>query len=49
MACHKQSYMKNFDIVSEIKEGGTFLLNTDWDMAGLEEHLPNRAKRILAQ
>ena len=49
VACHKQSYMKNFDIVGEIKEGGTFLLNTDWDMAGLEEHLPNRAKRILAQ
>ena len=49
VACHKQSYMKSFDIVSEIKAGGTFLLNTDWDMAGLEEHLPNRAKRILAQ
>ena len=49
VACHKQSYMKNFDIVSEIKPGGTFLLNTDWDMAGLEEHLPNRAKRIIAQ
>ncbi|MBO5556027.1 MAG: pyruvate:ferredoxin (flavodoxin) oxidoreductase [Oscillospiraceae bacterium] len=49
VACHKQSYMKNFDIVAEIKEGGTFLLNTDWDMAGLEEHLPNRAKRIIAQ
>ncbi|MCR5577126.1 MAG: pyruvate:ferredoxin (flavodoxin) oxidoreductase [Oscillospiraceae bacterium] len=49
VACHKQSYMKNFDIVSEIKKGGTFLLNTDWDMAGLEEHLPNRAKRIIAE
>ena len=49
VACHKQSYMKNFDIVSEIKPGGTFLLNTDWDMAGLEEHLPNRAKRIIAE
>ena len=49
VACHKQSYMKSFDIVSEIKEGGTFLLNTDWDMAALEEHLPNRAKRIIAQ
>ena len=49
VACHKQSYMKNFDIVSEIKPNGTFLLNTDWDMAALEEHLPNRAKRILAQ
>ncbi|MBR3293624.1 MAG: pyruvate:ferredoxin (flavodoxin) oxidoreductase [Oscillospiraceae bacterium] len=49
VACHKQSYMKSFDIVSEIKPGGIFLLNTDWDMAGLEEHLPNRAKRILAE
>ena len=49
VACHKQSYMKSFDIVSEIKPGGTFLLNTDWDMAGIEEHLPNRAKRIIAQ
>ena len=49
VACHKQSYMKSYDIVSEIKPGGTFLLNTDWDMAGLEEHLPNRAKRIIAE
>ena len=49
VACHKQSYMKNFDIVSEIKDGGTFLLNTVWSEAELEEHLPNRAKRFLAQ
>ena len=49
VACHKQSYMKDFRIVDEIKPGGTFLLNCDWDMAGLEEHLPNRAKRILAE
>jgi pyruvate-ferredoxin/flavodoxin oxidoreductase len=49
VACHKQSYMKSFDIVNEIKEGGIFLLNTDWDMEKLEEHLPNRAKRIIAQ
>ena len=49
VACHKQSYMKDFDIVSEIKPGGTFLLNTVWSPEELEEHLPNRAKRILAQ
>ncbi|MBR4393862.1 MAG: pyruvate:ferredoxin (flavodoxin) oxidoreductase [Oscillospiraceae bacterium] len=49
VACHKQSYMKNFDIVSEIKDGGTFLLNTVWTEEELEEHLPNRAKRFLAQ
>ena len=49
VACHKQSYMKNFDIVSEIKEGGTFLLNTTWKPEEVAEHLPNRAKRILAE
>ena len=49
VACHKQSYMKSFDIVSEIKEGGTFLLNTVWRPEELEAHLPNRAKRIIAQ
>nr|MCR5088473.1 pyruvate:ferredoxin (flavodoxin) oxidoreductase [Oscillospiraceae bacterium] len=49
VACHKQSYMKSFDIVNEIKPSGTFLLNTDWTAEQLEEHLPNRAKRIIAQ
>ena len=49
VACHKQSYMKDFHIVDEIKEGGTFLLNTEWTTEELEEHLPNRAKRIIAQ
>ena len=49
VACHKQSYIKDFDIVSEIKNGGTFLLNTSWTGAELEEHLPNKAKRIIAE
>jgi pyruvate-ferredoxin/flavodoxin oxidoreductase len=48
-ACHKQSYMHTYDIVSEIKPGGTFLLNTRWKGEELVENLPNRAKRILAQ
>ena len=49
MACHKQSYMHHYDIVNEIKPGGTFLLNTHWKGAELEANLPNRAKRILAE
>ena len=48
-ACHKQSYMHSFDIVSEIKPGGTFLLNTHWKGAELEANLTNRTKRILAE
>jgi pyruvate-ferredoxin/flavodoxin oxidoreductase len=49
MACHKQSYMRTFDIVSEVKPGGTFLLNTRWKGEELIKNLPNKAKRILAQ
>ena len=49
VACHKQSYIKTYDIVSEIKEGGTFLLNTEWKGDELTEHLPSRVKRLLAQ
>ncbi len=49
LACHKQSYMHAFDIVSEVKPGGTFLLNTRWKGEELEKNLPNRAKRILAE
>ena len=49
VACHKQSYMHNYDIVSEVKPGGTFLLNTRWKGETLERNLPNRAKRLLAE
>ncbi|MBO5556310.1 MAG: pyruvate:ferredoxin (flavodoxin) oxidoreductase [Oscillospiraceae bacterium] len=49
VACHKQSYMHSFDIVSEVKPGGTFLLNTRWKGQQLIDNLPNRAKRILAE
>lgn len=48
-ACHKQSYMHTFDIVSEIKPGGVFLLNTRWKGEELEHNLTNRTKRILAE
>ena len=49
LACHKQSYIHSFDMVSEIKPGGTFLLNTRWKGEELIQNLPNRAKRILAE
>ena len=49
VACHKQSYMHTYDIVSEIKPGGTFLLNTRWKGETLLANLPNRAKRLLAE
>ena len=49
LACHKQSYVHSFDMVSEIKPGGTFLLNCRWKGEEVEKNLPNRAKRILAE
>ena len=49
VACHNESYMKKYDIVDEIKEGGTFLLNTVWTDEELERELPNRVKRVLAR
>ena len=49
VACHKQSYIQSFDIVSEVKPGGTFLLNTHWKGEELFRNLPNRQKRLLAE
>ncbi len=49
VACHNQSYIDKYDMVSDIKPGGTFLLNTIWDMEGLEANLPGQVKRYLAE
>lgn len=49
IACHNQSYVHQYDIVSELKEGGTFLLNCNRNGAELEEWLPASVKIILAQ
>ena len=49
VACHNQSYIDKYDMVSDIKPGDTFLLNTIWDMEGLEKNLPGQVKRYIAQ
>lgn len=50
VACHNQSYIFKYDMmVEECNEGGIFLLNTIWTGAELEEKLPNRVKRLLAE
>lgn len=48
VACHKASYMDKYDIVSEIKPGGTFLLNCGWGPEELETRLPASARRQIA-
>ena len=48
LACHSQSYITKYDMIHEIKDGGTFLLNTSWDAAELEIHLPGDVKKYIA-
>ncbi len=48
VACHNQSFLRLYDMVSELKPGGTFLLNCEWKPYELDEHLPNDVKRYLA-
>ena len=48
LACHVESYIHKYDILHEIKEGGTFLLNTSLKPEELENWLPAKVKRELA-
>ncbi len=49
VACHNPSYVRKYNMVQEIKKGGTFLLNCGWDMEELEKHLPGQVKRYIAE
>ncbi|MCL2061579.1 MAG: pyruvate:ferredoxin (flavodoxin) oxidoreductase [Firmicutes bacterium] len=49
VACHNQSYVTRYDMISDIKEGGTFLLNCLWDTAQLEKELPAQMKQAIAK
>ena len=50
VACHNQAYMSKYDsIVSGIKNGGIFLLNTLWTLEELDKKLPADVKRIIAE
>ncbi|MCI8979307.1 MAG: pyruvate:ferredoxin (flavodoxin) oxidoreductase [Clostridia bacterium] len=48
VACHKASYIRQYDMVSDIKPGGVFLLNCAWNAEELEEHLPGQVKKYIA-
>ena len=48
VACHNPSYVDKYNMVQELVDGGTFLLNCPWDEAGLEEHLPGQVKAFIA-
>ncbi len=49
IACHNPVYVNKYEVLDGIREGGTFLLNSPWDKHEMEDRLPNRLKRIIAQ
>ena len=48
VACHNPAYVRKYNMVQELVDGGTFLLNCAWDMEGLEKHLPGQMKKYIA-
>ncbi len=49
VACHCPAYIEKYDIVQDIKPGGTFLMNCEWTLEELEEHLSADVKKYLAK
>ncbi len=49
LACHKASYINQYDMLADVKENGTFLLNTHWTDEEIMANLPANVKRHLAQ
>ena len=48
VACHNKSYLNKYDMVQDVKPGGTFLLDCDWSVEELGEKLPAAVKKYLA-
>ena len=48
VACHNPAYVNKYNMVQELVDGGTFLLNCPWDMEGIEKHLPGQVKKFIA-
>ncbi|WP_101773050.1 pyruvate:ferredoxin (flavodoxin) oxidoreductase [Peptostreptococcus faecalis] len=49
IACHKQSYVYQYDLTKGLRKGGTFVLNTIWNAEELDANLPANLKRYLAR
>lgn len=48
VACHNQAYVNQYDMVKDLKKGGTFVLNCRWTPEELNEKLPAKMKKFLA-
>ncbi|MFQ7292900.1 MAG: pyruvate:ferredoxin (flavodoxin) oxidoreductase [Monoglobales bacterium] len=48
VGCHKASYIRQYDMVEDVKPGGVFLLNCSWSGEELDKHLPGQVKKYIA-
>ena len=48
VACHNSAYLKKYDMISDVKPGGTFLLDCAWSVEQLDEMLPGKVKAYIA-
>lgn len=48
VACHNKSYVNKYDMLGDIKDGGTFLLNAPWSDEEMEKELPASMKKFIA-
>ena len=49
VACHNNAYLTKYDMISDVKPGGTFLLDCQWTDAELDAHLPASVKSYIAK
>ncbi len=48
VACHNSAYLTKYDMISDVKPGGTFLLDCQWTDEELDAHLPASVKSYIA-
>ncbi|MGO3732715.1 MAG: pyruvate:ferredoxin (flavodoxin) oxidoreductase [Vagococcus sp.] len=48
VGCHNAAYIHQYDLLKDMKQGGTFLLNTTWDEERVHRLLPKRLKKAIA-
>src|SRR5699024_5998900 len=49
VACSNPAYLETYDMVQDLKKGGSFLLNCSWDAQELDERLPGKVKKFIAE
>ncbi len=50
VACHNPSYViKGFKMVQDVKPGGVYMINCQWDFDELNHHMDAASKRYIAQ